>query len=144
MAGLRLNVDGSILDGDERLVPGQPTEKDFVTALTEYLTKMKERDPDTIHPTMEWLENGFSMIALSRGQSVTMPPEPANLVETVTQAARHKMLAFSQPLAQVQRSLEERTNRLTARDVVSRQYQASLRTRLLIKRIGFMWQICST
>ena len=63
MAGIKLEVCRSVLDSDERPVSGQPTEKDFVTALTEYLTKMKEKDPDTIHPTWEWLENGFSMIS---------------------------------------------------------------------------------
>ena len=125
MLGNRLDVGRSILDADERPISGKPTKKDFVIALEGYLTSMHERCPDIIHPTMEWLENGFSMIALNRSQSVTTPPEPANLVNSVKEVVRHEMLVFSQPLVQVQRRLEERSSRCTALEVVSWQYQAS-------------------
>ena len=119
MVGLRLNVSESVMLGDKRPVPGQPTVKDFVEELQRFLTEMQERCPDAKHPTMEWLEYGFSMIALSQHQSDTMSPEPVNLVETVSQAVRHKMLA------QVQRSLEEGSSHLTAKDAVFRHHQAS-------------------
>ena len=74
MAGFRLKVGKSIRLGDKRPVPGQPSVKDFVEELESFLTEMHERCPEFKTPTMEWLEYGFSMIALNRGQSDTMSP----------------------------------------------------------------------
>ena len=75
MTGLRLNVGKSVMVGDKRPVPGQPTVKDFVEELQRFLTEMQERCPNAKHPTMVWLEYGFSMIVLSQRQSDTTSPE---------------------------------------------------------------------
>ena len=94
MLGNRVDFGRSIFDDDERPISGQPTREDFVKALTGYLTSMQERCPDVKHTNMEWMTNGFSMIALNPDQSVPRPPVLNNLEGTVREAVRHKMLAI--------------------------------------------------
>ena len=129
MLGHRVDFGRSILDDDKRPISGQPTKEDFVKALMGYLTSMQERFMDVTHPNMEYLTSGFSMIALNQSQSVTTPPEPANLVDTVKEVVRHEMLAVSQPLAQVQKKLEKQSSRHTVIEINSRQCQISQRDR---------------
>ena len=80
MSGNSCDLGRSILDEhDKRVVSGQPSKKDFVSALKGYLAAMQERFPDFPHPGMDFFTNGFSMINLAPSQTVTTPPEPVSL-----------------------------------------------------------------
>ena len=120
MLGNRFDFGKSILDDDKRPISSKPTREVFVKALTGYLTSMQEICPDVTHPNMEFLTNGFLLILLSQSLSVTTPPEPTNLVDTVKEVVRHEMLAVLQPLVQVQKRLEEHSSHHTVIEINSR------------------------
>ena len=40
---------------------------------------MKERCPNAYHPPIDWLTDGFSMISVDQGQSVTATPDQSGL-----------------------------------------------------------------
>ena len=130
MSGNSCDLGRSMLDEhDERVVSGQPSKEDFVNALKGNLAAMQEKCPDVSHPDMDFLTNGFSLISLSQSPSVTTPPEPANLVDTVKEVVRHEMLAVLQPLVQVQKRLEEHSSHHTVIELNYSQYQVSQRDR---------------
>ena len=61
---------------DELPVMGRPDSEDYVHAIKEYVTSMKELIPgDPYHPSDDWLNQGFAMISLDRNQEATSTPE---------------------------------------------------------------------
>ena len=121
MSGNRFNFGESILDAVERLIiTGHATKEDFVKALSSYLTSMQERCPDVHHPDMDWMTKGFSMIVLNQDQSVTTPPELSS-IDDVKEVVRHELLAVSQPLASMQRRLDEHSSCHTVIELNSSQ-----------------------
>ena len=127
MSGNGCDLGRSILDEhDERVVSGQPSKEDFLSALKGYLAAMQERCPDVSHPGMDFLTNSFSMLNIAPSQTVTTPPEPALLEETVRDEIRHQMQAsILQPLVQVQKRLEKHSSPNMVIEINSRQYQVS-------------------
>ena len=79
MSGNSCDLGRSILDEhDKRVVSGQPSKEDFVSALKGYLAAMQERCSDVSDPGMEFLTNTFSMINWAPSHTVTTPPECAS------------------------------------------------------------------
>ena len=61
---------------DELPVMGRPDSEDYVHAIKEYVTSMKELIPnDPHHPLDDWLNRKFAMILLDQTQEVTSTPE---------------------------------------------------------------------
>ena len=54
---------GSVVSMDELPVMGRPDSGDYVHALKEYVTSMKELIPgDPHHPSDDWLNRGFAYL----------------------------------------------------------------------------------
>ena len=64
------------------ILTGQTDKQGWITGLKDYVNSMKERCPYDIHPSEEWLANGFSMISLDQGRTVTAPLEQGGIAVT--------------------------------------------------------------
>ena len=128
MSGNRFDLGGSTKDEERPIITGHSDKEDFVKTLSGYMTSMQERCPDVNHPPIDWLSDGFSMIARSQDQSVTALLEISSL-DAVKEVVRHELQAVSQPLANMQRRLDEHSNRHTVIELNARQYQVSQRER---------------
>ena len=61
---------------DELPVMGHPDSEDYVRAIREYVTSMKELIPNhPSHPTDDWLNRGFAMISLDGNQEAASTPK---------------------------------------------------------------------
>ena len=80
------------------------------------------------HRPMDWLSDGFSMIARTKDQLVTASPELSSL-DAAKEVVRPKLQAVLQPLTNMQRRLDEHSNRHTVIKLNARQYQVSQRER---------------
>ena len=77
---------------------GRTDKQGWITGLQDYVNSMKERCPDTIHPTEDWLAYSFSMILLDQGRTVTVPLEQGGVAVT-RQVSGDKV---SRPLSGIQ------------------------------------------
>ena len=68
-----LGPGSSLVDDGRPILTGRTDTKGWITGLKDYVNSMKERCPDDIHPTEDWLAYGFSMILLDQGRTVTAP-----------------------------------------------------------------------
>ena len=66
-------------DDGRPIINGQTDKQGWITGLQDYVNSMKERCPDDIHPSEEWLANSFSMISLDQERTVTTPPKQGGL-----------------------------------------------------------------
>ena len=68
MSSSRLGAGKPSLEEYKSILTGQSlSDKEaWVDSLKNYLTIMEERAPDVDHPSMEWIAQAFSMIALNQ------------------------------------------------------------------------------
>ena len=122
MSSNRFGLGGSTIDEERPIISGRLDKEDFVKALRGYLTSMKESNPNIHHPSMDWLTKGFSMILMDQDQSVTASPEQGSLA-AVKEVVRHELQAVLQPLPDMQRMLDEHSNRHTVIEINSWQFK---------------------
>ena len=92
-----------------------------VKTLKSYLTAMQEKSPEDNHPTMDWLNRGFSQLALVQNRPVTVLPELGS-----TEAVKE---FISRKLQAMQEKVDRHSSSQLIKDIHWRQIQLDLRGR---------------
>ena len=109
---------------DRPVITGHTDKEAWITGLIDYVNSMKEICPDAIHPPDDWLSKGISVISLDQGQLAAALSMHQGDISTVQSVMRAEV---TQPLEDMQKTLDEHTQRHTANELNARQVHLSQR-----------------